>query len=638
MSTIARNPHFLFLAFLGCLLALRAQETVCPIYPRPMIFQSTGEEIAFPSDVQGAIVVADDIHETVQYAAERLQLSLQRLAKRNYPIVTEVPAEATLVFMLGVPDADARLKIWCESHGLDVAEQNWGDDGYLIHFAQEASRTTIGVAAGIPRGVIYGQESLTWLFAGKDTLTVAEVRDHALVKWRSFAQDRLSRYTEECLDRYADARINCIELRDGSDKPEPGFPQGARGMFGYPYDVEIKGDEESRVLREAHRRGMFVWGVVRCGVAEEHHDQVMAQFERLIELGVDGLYISYDDPGSFDGAPKLIARVLELARERGFDHDHVAYLPPLPDYGDIYEEFNLQLVTMVPEITQVRWFLTRPLSLMRTQFLADLGVTRKTGFWFNWPMGGKPAWRDIGVDNTYRALPDFTDGYGTDDAMVAGCEDDIDAVMVWVRGDEEYLAQLLCAAFWNPQVFTRRAAWARVYGRAYGAKMVKTAASMDERMTWLKAQMKINGPWDWMQSVWMLASTDSKRFIPRKLMADMRRLYDELVAEAPKGSWMSQEQLEQRLLVPMKNTLDRLGLLVETDFPEYIYPNFDRDMKWELEVKHTPRETFVGYWGPIIEKLLKVVEERFGDSPYTKEYVDGWRKKLAPAAEPAQAE
>ena len=302
----------------------------------------------------------------------------------------------------------------------------------------------------------------------------------------------------------------------------------------------------------------------------------------------------------------------------------------MPDYGDIYEKFNLQLVDKVPEIKQVRWFLTRPLSLMRTQFLADLGITRKTGFWFNWPMGGKPAWRDMGVDNTYRALPDFSDGYGTDDAMVAGCEEDIDAVMVWVRASEDYLAQMLCAAFWNPQVFTRRDAWARVYGRAYGPEMVKTAAAIDERMTWLKAQMKINGPWDWMQSVWMLSNTDRARFIPRKLMADMRRLYDELVVGAPKGSFLSQAQLENRLLVPMKNTLDRLELLVETDFPEYIYPNFDRDMEWELEVKHTPREKFVDYWGPIIEKLLKVVEEHFGDSSYGREYLDGWRKKLAP--------
>ena len=252
-----------------------------------MTFQSAGEEITFPADAQGAIVVAADAHETVRYAAERFQLSLARLARRAYPIVAEAPADATLVFLLGVPGEDERLKVWCEDQGLDVAEESWGDDGYLIHFAQEDSRTTVSVVAGIPRGVIYGQEALTWLFAGKDTLTVAEVRDHALVKWRSFAQDRLSRYTEECLDSYADARINCIELRDGSDKPEPGFSQGARGMFGYPYDVEIQGDEETRVLRAAHRRGMFVWGVVRCGVAEEHHDQVIAQFERLIELGVD---------------------------------------------------------------------------------------------------------------------------------------------------------------------------------------------------------------------------------------------------------------------------------------------------------------------------------------------------------------
>ena len=90
---------------LCCLLmGISAQETSCPIHPHPISYQPTGQEIPFPDNSAGAIVIANDAHETIRYTAERFRLSLERMVHRSYPSVSEIPPEATLVFMLGVPD------------------------------------------------------------------------------------------------------------------------------------------------------------------------------------------------------------------------------------------------------------------------------------------------------------------------------------------------------------------------------------------------------------------------------------------------------------------------------------------------------------------------------------------------------
>ena len=612
----------LFTAALFFLFQLNAAE--CPIIPLPQSYQATGEEVALPANDKAFLVIAGDADETVRYAAERLQISLQRLTKHDYKIVEKAPDSAELVFLLGLPEKDPRIAAFCRERNLDITPESWGNDGFLISFGKQDASRIVCVAAGISRGVIYGQEALTALLIERNgvwKLREAAVRDFAKIKWRSFAWNQNYQYLRPgVLDAYADARINCIELRDG-------VKETMYGQFGFPIQYEFKGVEEGKVLREAHRRGMFVWGVVACGVKAEDEPKVIALYKKLIELGVDGLYISFDDPGNFTDGIRLIKDILALARENGFDYDRIAYLPPLPDYGKPYSDFNLALIKEVPEIVQVKWFLTSPPTEPNRRLLESMGVTRKRGWFFNWPMGGKDAWRSPGCYPAYRPVPEFDDTYGVvTNEMFVNADKRLDSVMVWVRENPEYLAQLLSAFAWRPDAYNHRQLRRRIYTRAFGSDMVDTAMLFDDYMTELKGMFEIVGPWDWAQHCWCLRNT---RFRPqaRKMLADMRAMHQELSQQAPGGTWMSQKELE-RLLGSMQTTLDWFELLVETEFPEYTCPYFVRDYKWERDVKKTG-DKYLAYWKEQLEPQLQEIEKKLGHVEYTRTYLEMWRKRLA---------
>lgn len=601
-----------------------AQQENCPIIPHPETYLPTGEEFALPADGNGFIVIDQNADQVVKYAAERFQTMLARLANRHYRIVSEVPAGAELAVLLGEPQNDSRVADFCARKQLDVSEKSWGFDGFLIGFDKKDNTRTVCVAAGIPRGVIYGQEALTWLIArrdGKPFLREAAVRDHAKIPWRSFAWNQNKQYlTPGTLDAYADARLNCIELRDGIEKH-------MYGQFGYTVDSEINGEQEKTVLAEARRRGMFVWGVVCCGVKNEENEKVIAHFEKLISLGVDGLYISFDDPGIAGDAPVLVKRILELAKKHGYDDDRIAFLPPDPDYGRPYSEFNLNMLKQVPELKNVRWFLTASPSLEFQEILSDMGIQRKRGWFFNWPMGGKAAYRSVYCfgKRGYRPVPDFYDSYDRmNEKMLRIADQSIDSVMVWVRG-YPYLAQLLGGFAWNPSIFEQDTIRRRIYTQVYGADLADTVMKFDNYMTDLKGMLNVIGPWDWAQYSWHLSRAQNLKHA-KMLLEKLKTLQKKIAAEAPKQTWLDPNTLNEQYLVPMQNTVAALDTLLTTDFPEVVYPNFDRDYRWEK--KHGREVAYIKYWRTKINPMLAVIEKRFSGMPHTKQYIEDWRKKL----------
>lgn len=451
----------------------------------------------------------------------------------------------------------------------------------------------------------------------------ATVTDQAKIQWRSFAWNQCKQYLRPgVLDAYADARLNFIELRDG---PPPMW-----GQFGYPANWTIKGDEEKQVLREARRRGMFVYGVVCCGVPEKDNDNVIAKFRQLIDLGVDGIYISFDDPGVSGDAVKLVTRILKLAKERGIPHDRIAFLPPDPDYGCIYSDFNRKIVKEVPEAADIRWFFTMPPSAERHLLEQDLGLKRPTGLFFNWPMGGKnealPICGKKSVYRSYICVPEFDDSYGRLSLNIfqnAHCY--IDSAMVWVREYPEYLAQELGTWAWNPAGFTYPVARQRIYSRIYGANLADKVNTFDNLLTDLKHHMQRIGPWDWAQSAWRLNNVKQRPYA-LQLIARMRTLQQQIAAQAPSQTMLSQESLRKDYLEPMRESLDRAQWLVTADFPEMVCPYFDRDYKWEKE--HHTGVKYITYWKKKLDPLLDAIEKRMGDSQNVQTYLADWRKKL----------
>jgi hypothetical protein len=623
-----RGKIFLFSLAIGlmttglCMAAdLRAES--CPIIPIPDVYQSLGRTVTLPGAEKGAIVVADNSAEPVKYAAERWQTSIVRLTGVKYEIVNTIPANAEVVFLLGEFPHDSAAAEFCSREKLDTSKLNPKTDGFVIGFSAPGGQQVVCVAGSNPRSVIYGQDALTFLMQKTNSgweLQAASVCDNAKIQWRSFAWNQCEQYLKPgVLDAYADARLNCIELRDGP-------PSTMCGQFGYPVDWKIKVEPEKQILKEAHRRGMFVYGVVCCGVEDKDADSVLEKFNLLIDLGVDGIYMSYDDPGAKGDATKLVRRILKLAKERGITHDRIAFIPPAPDYGRIYTDFNRNMLKKVPETADIRWFFTQSPSEERYELVKEIGIKRPTGLWFNWPMGGKTeALPMYSFERSYICVPEFDDSYGRLSFDIFQNAHHIDSVMVWVRGYPEYLAQLISTWAWNPSGFTYQIGRKRIYTRLYGADLADKANSFDNWMTELKSCFVRIGPWDWNQCAWRLCDTSSRPFALH-LIKKMRALQKEIAAKAPSQTLVSQECLRNDYLEPMSKALDWAELLVVTDFPEQIHPNFDRDYNWEKE--HNTLVRYVTYWKAKFDPMLDIIEKRLGKEGYAKGYVEEWRKKL----------
>jgi len=597
----------------------------CPIIPIPDHYQSLPMTVALPVSANGVIVIASQAAEPVQFAAERLQTSLVRLTGRKYEIVHAVPANAQLVIRLGECSADPAIAEFCRQEKLDTAALTPKRDGFVIGFSTSSQPQIIGVAGSNPRSVIYGQDALTMLLQKQADSTyqfqAANVVSNAKIQWRSFAWNQCSQYLRPgVLDAYADARLNCIELRDG--------PPPMRGQFGYPVAWKIDGKNEKDVLREAHRRGMFVYGVVCCGVPDKDADSVLAKFKQLIELGADGIYISFDDPGTSGNAVNLVKRILKLAREHHISHDRIAFLPPAPDYGNIYTDFNQSIVKNIPEAADIRWFFTTTPTPERNELVKELGLRVPTGLFFNWPMFGRPeAMRMYDFEWSYICVPEFDDCGGARHTLAnfQNAHQTIDSVMVWVREYPEYLAQEIGTWAWNPPQFTYQLARQRIYSRVYGADLASTVDSFDNYMTMLKLRLTRIGPFDWCQCAWRMSS-DKSRPYALYLLKKLDKMQQEIAAKAPSQTLLSQETLRKGYLNPMRKSLDWARLLVTTDFPEDACPNFDRDYKWEKE--HHTGVRYITYWKKKLDPLIDNIEKRLGKEKLVKKYVDDWRKKL----------
>lgn len=564
-------------------------------------------EYSLSLDGKTAIVIPAAAQETVEYAAERLQRAVKILTGEQWEIARAIPDDARTAIILEAKDAPRRSL-----------------DGFSISF-EKGSPSLIRITGDNPRSAIYGQETLLQQLEreedGSFTLRAAEIRDQARLVLRSFAQNRVAHYSDSMLDAYADARLNCIELRDGP-------PETMHGQFGFQANTPIPLEETAERLAAAHRRGMYVYGVVCCGVEDKDNDAVLAHFQTLIDMKVDGLYLSFDDPGSTGNAVGLVRRIVDLARSSGYDMEDIAFLPPAPDYDYIDTAFDKNMIAEIPELAEARWYFTSAPSLDNDIKCQNIGLHHKRGFWFNWAMGDSPEFLRVYFFNmSYMITPNFSDNANGVDLTeyLEHAPRYIDSAMVWVRGYPEYLAQYFGTWAWNPEAFDSIGARRRSYARLYGIDLVDTAMRHDEIFTRIKAGMRRIGPFNWQQCVWGPCAASQWKM---EQIDILRGLQTRLTAEAPTHSLADQELLQDYYLVPMVQCLDWIKLIHETKFPEEIQPFFDRDLKWERE--HGREKVYLDYWRGQIEPSLQIIEERFGQMMHTQGYVNNWRQKLNP--------
>ena len=363
--------------------AVAAGAATCPIVPRPKAYRDSGQVLTLAPET--LIVVGAQATEPERYAAEMLQAQIRRRFGVVLPIRSEgeVPAGAPQALLLGQPATNGWLARLCQASRIELGPTAPGPDGFIIECVTEGARQAVLIGGSNPRGVVYGQNAFFDLLERDGERVVfpaVSVRDWPSIAWRGRPHSVLTQHlVPGALDAYVRSRINFTDVRDNPDVTATAVFPARKASMGFPPGRPLDAELVGRVIREAHRRGLFVYGTVSCAVTPDKVADVLGTFTKLIGLGVDGLWLSFDDSGAGAAAPQVIRGVLALGAQHGMTGRQIAITPPLEEYQHIDREFNRQAASEWG-LAEAQWLFTR------VPCAADVAAARQIG------IGGLPGW------------------------------------------------------------------------------------------------------------------------------------------------------------------------------------------------------------------------------------------------------
>jgi hypothetical protein len=323
---------------LSLILASAVIAEASSIYPVP---KKLTDHRATMSMVAPCIVVGDKATETERYAADRLGTFISRRFQVEVPVLKAsdpVDAAATRI-IVGLRGTSGALRDYCDRKLIDttVDGNECGQDGFAIEVLPgENAILVLGVNE---RGVTYGSLTLFQIMSADGLslrVPVVSVRDYPSIPWRGTLH--LASDSADDLDEQVLARCNFTRLTKG------------RAFTNW--------DDFRERVREAHKRGFFVYGARSMAVSPPEFDEVVADFEKLIEIGVDGLWMSFDDPGPGVKTGPLMERVIALGKKHGITGRRIAITPPAGDYNTIDTDFNAERAR-IAGMSGALWFFTR---------------------------------------------------------------------------------------------------------------------------------------------------------------------------------------------------------------------------------------------------------------------------------------
>ena len=589
LTRFAFPAIFLVLAAVGSAsLAAGAAEPVCPLVPVPKSYRDHGQTWQLLGPEQAAIVLGTRAAEPERYAAERLQTHLERRFKRRIPLVTEGTLAETVrqVFLLGQRSTNPWLDRLCRERKIELDDSTPREDGFVIECLEDEERQVTLVGGSNPRGVIYGQDALFDLLraeAGQVVWPVVSVRDWPSIAWRGRPHSVLRQHlVPGALDAYLRARLNFTDVRDDPQALATHVYPARKASMGFPAGVPLDVATVERMLLQSHRRGLFVYGTVSCGVSPARHDDVLTTFHQLSDLGVDGLWVSFDDVGGGQDAPALIGRVLEFGRQRGLTGRRIATTPPSGDYQNIDTPFNRR-AAQVPGFAEAQWFFTRVPCQADVAQARAIGLRRLPGWWHNLV--------DFGVTGGFLHNGDILVSLRADDRpayvepqplsrgwhappyeQLRDADQYTDHALLWgvVGGwPEEYQMVAFGVWAWNPAAHdwdqTRRA----IYRYVYGPGQIAVAGAVDDRLVELKSLFHLplwrfepNHGWPCR----LKQAADRPRALA--LIDQLESLGRELAARAPDETALDTARLENVYLEPLRTTLVYARKMTLLEYPE----------------------------------------------------------------------
>ena len=633
------------LGVLACATALAEVKIV----PPPKELRDEGRECRLASAGGAVIVLGAKAGDTERAAAERLQALVARRFKLRLEIVGE--ADASLgrkqQILLGLPSAHARLAAALAERGVPFSGEKLGPDGYLLEVLPAGGRDTVVIAGGGPRGVLYGQDVFFDLLerrGGAIVFPAVSVRDWPSIPWRGRPHSVLAHHLEPgAMDAYVRARLNFTDVRDDPRvKASPVF-EARKASMGCPAGIPLDKERMSKHIANAHRHGFFVYGTVACAEPPERYGQVLGTYRELLALGVDGLWISFDDSGSGGSPCEVIRRVLALGAERGIGGRAIAITPPLKEYQTIDLPLNREMAA-VPGMGDATWFFTRVPCAADADAARDIGLRRLPAWWHNLVSVGSGFTHSgqifaplrEGSLPGYLELQPLSSGWGRPDyEAIRGAAAQTDTVMLWGLSwgyPIEYELTALGYWAWDPERHNWDDTRAAIYRHVYGPSSAADARLFDDRMKELKNDFQLPGDRNFFKSPlwpWRLKRPESRERVLKRV-SEMEEVCQRLARSARQESALEPARLERYYLEPMAASLRIARAMAVADYPEYTQASFEARMLDLLEAGKTleAKEALSAAQKTMLPEVAEIRVKLAGLKALDT-YVEKWRGRLS---------
>src|ERR1043166_282910 len=584
----------------------------------------TGSGVILAPDTV-AIVLGNQASEPEQEAARLLRDFVAKRFGRQWPVLREGEEQAThkTLIILGQRTTCRRLDEACRNHSVELSKTTPGPDSYILEMVQDGGQLLVLVGGCNARAVEYGQDTLSQMLRmqGDDlTLLRASIRDVPAIPWGGRPQTAVGHYLRPGeLDLYVLSRVNFIDLRGGIYAFEPG--------------AKLDHSEIAQAVNEAHRRGLVVYATVNCGVPAKDRNKVLGTFRELLDLGADGLWLSFDDKGPGEDPVTLVKQTLKLGRQRRITGHLLAITPPKGSYPKITTDFNRKIMA-VPGMEKALWFWTAVPSQEALVEARSIGLKTKPAWWHNWPR--------LFTTHDYVGVPPLSLGWSAPDYedLVAGGEC-LHAVMPWGGNafGQHYVAPVINWWGWNPEGHDWLALRRRIHGIVFGEEQAADATKFDERLQDLFALFRYS-----------YKNNEDVPYCPPRvrdpaqkpaataLLGELAALLDRLSNNAPAQTLLPKAELQASYLDPMRKEVETHRLAAALSYPEDWWPAEQRKI---LAALYSGNRIEVGRLTAVasnrVWQELDQIHNRLGSYPNANAYVRWWQKRASLDADGWQA-
>jgi len=639
---------FVAVVLLSLLMREAEAKAACPIVPTPKVYRELGRTVALAGPEAAAIVLGAKARSQNTMRRSGLQTLIQRRFKVRLPIVGEdkLAPQVRQVILLGQRTTNGLLDRVCAAKQIDLSPTSPGTDGFVMEVVEDAGRQVVVIGGSNARGVIYGQDVFFDLLereGDKVTFRVVSLRDWPSIAWRGRPHSVLRHHlVPGAMDAYVRARLNFTDVRDNPHAKENLVFEARKASMGFPAGVPVDAAKVKQHIDQSHRCGFFVYGTVSCSVGKEEFDAAIKTFKELIGLGVDGLWISFDDTGAGADGPTIVRRVVELGRQHQMTGHAIAITPPLEEYQHIDKEFN-RTVAAIPGMEDALWLFTRVPCSGDAETARRIGLKRLPGWWHNLVefSGGFIHNGDVAVPLRtdgrpgYLNLQPLSSGWHHPkyDA-IRDAEKHTDTVLLWgICGGwpEEYQMAVLGLWAWDPAGHHWEDVRTAVYRYVYGPSLVDTARAFDDKLAELKSLFYMP-VWQYYQHPGWPCRLKRTAERPKALalIEQLDVLRKTLVCQASQETAIDPTRLESVYLEPMAATLVYARKMATLEYPEDTLGDFESRVLALVEAGNEPaaEQALAAVRPQVNEQLVRISRELQGLKAIDL-YVNVWKDRVS---------